>query len=204
MERGGTDGLFVNTTGVGVVPASVALSASFARPDDVVLSSGTIGDHGVAVMTTRAGLELESRLESDAAPLYELASAILEAGGDGVRCMRDPTRGGIASTLNEIADASEVGIELDERSIPIRPEVEAACELLGLDPLYVANEGKVVAVVAPDVADAVLAAMRSNSLGRQAAIVGRVKHGRWVELQTTLGTSRIVDMLPGDQLPRIC
>jgi hydrogenase expression/formation protein HypE len=206
VERGSGDQLFVNTAGVGRVPEGVDLSASRARPGDRVLVSGTLGDHGIAILAQREGLELESRIQSDTAPLHELVARLLGASRGGIRCLRDPTRGGLSSTLNEIAQSSSVGIALEEQAIPIRDEVKGACELLGFDPLYVANEGKLVAVVAPGEAEAVLAAMRAHPLGRQARDIGAVTESRpgMVTLSTLLGSTRVVDMLSGDQLPRIC
>lgn len=206
VEKGSADGLFINTSGIGVIPEGVHLSADQARPGDRVLLSGAIGEHGIAILAQREGLEFESRVESDSAALHTLVAALLAVTRDSIRCLRDPTRGGVSSTLNEIAAQSGVGILLDERTVPVREEVKGACELLGLDPLYVANEGKLVAIVAPEVADEVLAAMRAHPLGRGAAIIGTVRdsHPGVVVMQTLLGTTRIVDMLSGDQLPRIC
>jgi hydrogenase expression/formation protein HypE len=204
VERGHGDQVFITTTGVGVVPAGRTLSAKLARPGDRVLVSGTIGDHGIAVVSVREGLEFETALLSDAQPLHDLARAILRAAPDAVRCMRDPTRGGVASALNEIAQASRVGVVIDERALPIRAEVRGACELLGLDPLYVANEGKLVAVVAAEGADAVLAAMRSHPFGESAAVIGEVTAGSVVTVRSVVGATRVVPMLAGEQLPRIC
>jgi len=205
VEKGSCDGLFINTTGIGVVPEGIDLSASQARPGDKVLLSGSVGDHGIAILAHREGLEFESRIESDSAALHTLVADMLQV-THAIRCMRDPTRGGLSSALNEIAAQSQVGIQLEEDAIPVREEVKGACELLGLDPLYVANEGKLIAILAPDVADTVLAAMRRHALGRQAQIIGTVheKDPGLVTIRTSLGTTRIVDMLPGDQLPRIC
>ena len=205
VEHGGADGLFINTTGIGVVPDGVDLSADRARPGDRVLLSGSIGEHGIAILAQREGLEFESPVVSDSAALHTLAAAMLTA-APGIRCMRDPTRGGVSSALNEIAARSRVGIQLDERAIPLREEVKGACEMLGLDPLYVANEGKLVAIVAPESADAVLGAMRRHLLGAQAGIIGTVTalHPALVTMRTVVGPTRIVDMLAGDQLPRIC
>ena len=205
VERGKGDGLFINTSGIGVVPEGVRLSADQARAGDKVLLSGSIGDHGIAIMAEREGLEFETPLKSDSAALHTLVAAML-AVTKSIRCLRDPTRGGLSSTLNEIAGASRVNIEVNEDSIPVREEVRGACELLGLDPLYVANEGKLVAVVDPLEADAVLAAMRGHTLGREARIIGTVTEGRagLVTMRTAFGTTRVVDMLSGDQLPRIC
>jgi hydrogenase expression/formation protein HypE len=205
VEKGKGDGLFINTTGIGLVPEGVELSADRARPGDKVLLSGSMGDHGIAVLAQREGLEFETKIISDSAALHTLVVAML-AVTRGIRCMRDPTRGGVSSTLNEIAERSRVGIELEESSLPIHEEVRGACELLGLDPLYVANEGKLIAIVAPEAADAVLQAMRNHPLGAEARIIGMVKEDNscLVTMRTTLGTTRIVDMLSGDQLPRIC
>src|SRR5581483_1136562 len=204
VERGNADGLFVNTAGLGVVPATLELGPELVRAGDRVLVSGTLGDHGMAVLVARGDLALDVDLRSDTAPLHELAAALLAVGG--VRFMRDPTRGGLATTLNELAAAGEVAVRLDEAALPVRGEVSAACEILGIDPLYVANEGKLVAVVAPEHADAALAALRALPLGSDAAFVGTIEaepEGR-VLLDTALGGSRIVDMLVGDPLPRIC
>ncbi|HVB33014.1 MAG TPA: hydrogenase expression/formation protein HypE [Patescibacteria group bacterium] len=205
VEKGSGDGIFVNTSGIGLVSQGLELSASRARPGDQVLLSGTIGEHGITILAQREGLEFESAIRSDSAPLYSLVAAMLAAGG-GFRCFRDPTRGGLSSSLNEIAAQSGVGIELEERAIPLREEVRSACEMLGLDPLYVANEGKLVAIVDPDSAPAVLEAMRRHPLGAGAQIIGAVtgEHPGLVTMRTPLGTTRIVDMLAGDQLPRIC
>jgi hydrogenase expression/formation protein HypE len=205
VERGKGDGLFINTTGIGLVAGDVELSSDRARPGDRVLLSGSIGDHGIAILAQREGIEFETTIESDSAALHTLVSEMLRA-GQGIRCMRDPTRGGLSSALNEIATQSQVGMELDEPTIPIREQVASACELLGLDPMYVANEGKLIAIVDPMGADAVLQAMRQHPLGRQAQIIGTVKAANppLVTMRTSLGTTRIVDMLAGDQLPRIC
>jgi hydrogenase expression/formation protein HypE len=205
VEKGKGDGLFINTTGIGLVADGVELSADRARPGDKVLLSGAIGDHGIAILAQREGLEFETTIKSDSAALHTLVATMLQASA-GIRCMRDPTRGGLSSTLNEIAEQSRVGIELQESSIPVREEVRGACELLGLDPLYVANEGKLVAIVAPEAADQILHAMRQHSLGSDARIVGTVteENPSLVIMRTDLGTTRIVDMLAGDQLPRIC
>jgi hydrogenase expression/formation protein HypE len=205
VERGKGDGLFINTTGIGLVPEGIELSADAARPGDAVLLSGPIGEHGIAILAQREGLEFESTIESDTAALHTLTSEMLKA-SRAIRCMRDPTRGGLSSALNELAAQSQVGIELEESAILVREEVKGACEMLGLDPLYVANEGKLIAIVEPSVADDVLAAMRSHPLGRQGQIIGKVngKNPGLVTMRTPLGTTRIVDMLAGDQLPRIC
>jgi len=205
VEKGSGDGLFINTSGIGLVPEGLQLSADQARSGDRILLSGPIGDHGIAILAQREGLEFESTVESDSAPLHTLVAAMLGA-SRALRCLRDPTRGGLSSATNEIAQQSRVGMELDDAAIPVREEVRGACEMLGLDPLYVANEGKLIAIVAPEAAEAVLDAMRRHPLGSQAQIIGTVTaaHPGLVTLRTTLGTSRIVDMLAGDQLPRIC
>jgi hydrogenase expression/formation protein HypE len=205
VERGCGDGVFINTTGLGMVAAGVELSAANARPGDAVILSGSLGDHGITILTRRQGLELEGAIESDSAPLHTLVAAILGAARD-VRVMRDPTRGGLASTLNEIAAQSHAGIAIRETALPIHDGVRGACEVLGLDPLYVANEGKLVAIVPAASAEAVLAAMRRHPLGAEAAIIGEVValHPGLVTMHTPFGTTRIVDMLAGDQLPRIC
>jgi hydrogenase expression/formation protein HypE len=205
VEKGGADGLFLNTSGLGLVPEGVQLSAGHARPGDRILLSGPIGEHGIAVLAQREGLRLEGSIESDSAPLHGLVAAILES-TKAVRCMRDPTRGGLSAALNEIAAQAGVGMAIDERAIPIREEVRGACELLGLDPLYVANEGKLVAIVEASAANAALAAMRAHPQGSTARIIGTVcdSHPGVVEMRTAIGTTRIVDLLTGDQLPRIC
>jgi hydrogenase expression/formation protein HypE len=206
VDRGKGDGVFVNTTGIGAVPSGVEVSPERARPGDVVLINGSIAEHGMAVMSVREGLEFETSLESDSAPLHDLVARVLEAAGDRLHVLRDPTRGGVASALNEIAEQGRVGVRLDERSIPLREEVKGACEILGLDPLYVANEGKCLAIVAPDVADEVLEAMRDHPRGRDAAIVGEVVEERpgTVLMRSSIGALRVVDLLSGEQLPRIC
>jgi hydrogenase expression/formation protein HypE len=205
VDKGKGDGVFITTSGIGLVPEGRSLSIHAARPADCILVSGTLGDHGIAIMSVREGLEFETALESDTAPLHGLAEAILKVCPQ-TRCMRDPTRGGLSSALNELATASGVGVELDETAIPLRPEVRGACEMLGLDPLYVANEGKLIAVVPPDEAEAVLAAMRAHPLGRDAALIGRVvaDHAGLVVLRSRVGGERVVTLLSGEQLPRIC
>ena len=206
VDRGSADRLFINTAGIGVVPEGVDLGSDRVRDGDVVLLSGTLGDHGMTIMSQREGLRFDSPLQSDCAPLQGLVAAMLQAAPQGLRCLRDPTRGGLATTLNEIAARSGVGIEIEEAAIPVRDAVRAACELLGLDPLYVANEGKLVAFASPEAADSLLAAMRSHPYGREATVIGQVRaeHGGRVVLRTPLGARRILDMLVGDQLPRIC
>jgi len=206
VERGKADGVFISTTGIGVVPAGLDLSAEKVLPGDRVILSGSIGDHGVAVMSKRQNLTFDTDLVSDSAALHGLVAAMVEAAGSAIRVMRDPTRGGIAATLNELAQASGVGFRIAEDALPVKPQVAAACELLGLDPLHVANEGKLVAIVAPDAAEALLAAMRVHPLGRDAAIIGEAIEDdhRFVQMTTGFGGGRIVDWLSGEQLPRIC
>jgi hydrogenase expression/formation protein HypE len=206
VEKGKGDGVFISTTGLGVVPQGVNVGGANARPGDVLLLSGSIGDHGVAVLSQRESLEFETTIASDSAALHTLVAAMLEAAPAGVRVLRDPTRGGLATTLNEIARQSGVGMLLEEAAIPVLPQVDAACELLGLDPLYVANEGKLVAVCAPEAADAVLAAMRAHPLGAAAVRIGSVTEDphHFVQMATRFGGRRVVDWLSGEQLPRIC
>ncbi len=205
VEKGSCDGMFINTSGIGSVKPGLRLSADLARPGDRILLSGSIGEHGIAILAVREGLEFENPVQSDSAPLHSLVAEMLKT-SEGIRCMRDPTRGGLSSSLNEIAARSGVGMTLDERSIPIREEVRGACEMLGLDPLYVANEGKLVAIAEPGAAEPLLESMRRHPLGREAQIIGTViaEDPGLVVLRTTLGTTRIVDLLSGDQLPRIC
>lgn len=205
VEKGSGDGLFVNTAGIGLIPVGVSLSPTHVRPGDAILLSGFLGDHGITILAERENLRFESDLRSDSAPLSGLVRDMLDA-SPAIRCMRDPTRGGLSSTCNEIASRVGLGIELEEQAIPVRPEVRAACEMLGLDPLYVANEGKLVAFVAPEAAGAVLQAMRRHPFGAHACQIGRVteSHAGMVTVRTAFGTSRILDLLSGDQLPRIC
>ena len=205
VHRGSADKLFINTAGVGIIPEGVDISGSKARPGDEVILSGTIGDHGIAVLSQREGLSFSTLLESDCAPLGNLVAEVLAASSN-IHCLRDPTRGGLATTLNELAKQSKVSIRIEEERIPVREEVLAACEMLGFDPLYVANEGKLVAIVPAEDADKVLKAMRGNHYGKGAAIIGEVRgeHPGRVVMKTCLGASRIVDMLVGDLLPRIC
>lgn len=205
VDRGKGDQVFITTTGVGVVPAGRSLSIRNARPGDRILVSGTIGDHGVAIMSVREGIEFETVLQSDVAPLAGLADALLTA-CPSIRCMRDPTRGGVAGVLNELAVASRVEVRVREADLPVRAGVRAACEMLGLDPLYVANEGKLVAVVPEEDADRALNAARSHPLGRDAALIGAVREGRpgFVTMQSLIGGERVVPLLAGEQLPRIC
>ncbi len=205
VNRGQADKLFITTSGVGTVSPGVDIAGANAKAGDKVLLSGTVGDHGIAVMSQREGLEFSMSLESDCAPLNGLVAGMLEI-SPRIHCLRDPTRGGLATTLNELARQSEVGIIVEEVTIPVRGEVRAACDLLGLDPLYVANEGKLVAVVDPGDADSVLAEMKRSNYGRDAAIIGEVtsEHPGKVMIRTRLGPSRILDMLSGELLPRIC
>ncbi|MCS7287163.1 MAG: hydrogenase expression/formation protein HypE [Anaerolineae bacterium] len=206
VDRGKGDGVFINTTGIGLIPPGIHISPKRARPGDLILINGAIAVHGIAIMSVREGLEFETTLLSDTAPLHDLVARILEVGGDRVHVLRDPTRGGLASALNEIASRARVGILLDEASIPIWEEVKGACEILGLDPLYVANEGKCLVIVARDKAEEVLEAMRAHPLGQEAAIIGEVveEHPGQVILRSRIGGMRVVDMLSGEQLPRIC
>ena len=206
VDHGSADGLFVNTAGIGLVREGLRLSPRNLRPGDVLLVSGTVGDHGMAVMMQREGLSFQSALVSDCAPLNGLVEGVLASCGGAVRCMRDPTRGGLATVLNEWAQAAGVGIEVEEAAVPVREEVWAACEFLGLDPLYVANEGKVVVAIAPEAADTALAALRAHPLGLEAACIGQVTdaHPRRVVLRTPFGARRVVEMLTEAQLPRIC
>lgn len=211
VQKGGADKIFINTAGIGAVETRANISSSRAQPSDRVIISGTIGDHGTTIMIARGELELETDIESDSAPLYSLVSCILDEAErlgaiDGVHVLRDPTRGGVATTLNEIAMSSEVSIELREELIPVRENVKGACEILGLDPLYVANEGKLVAVVSREIADAVIERMRRHEHGAGASIIGEImaEPQGIVSMMTGFGGTRIVDMLAGDQLPRIC
>ncbi|WP_421869328.1 hydrogenase expression/formation protein HypE [Motiliproteus sp.] len=205
VEKGSGDGIFINTTGIGVLPTGLSLSADRVRVGDKVLVSGTLGDHGVAIMSLRENLTFETTIESDSQSLHSLTAMMVEQVPE-IRCMRDPTRGGLAATLNEIAGQAGVGIELEEEQIPVRPQVAAACEFLGLDPLYVANEGKLVAFCPPQQADQLLALMREHPQGRDAAIVGEVIEdpNAFVQLRTSFGGVRMVDWISGEQLPRIC
>jgi hydrogenase expression/formation protein HypE len=211
VQKGGADKLFINTAGIGIIESPVQISAARAQVGDKVILSGTIGDHGTTIMIARGELELETDIGSDTAPLHSLVREMLEeaaraSDAGAVHCLRDPTRGGVATTLNEIALASEVCIEIEEARVPVCEEVKGACEILGLDPLYVANEGKLIAVVAADAADAVVGRMRAHVYGRDACVIGEVKAEPQgiVAMRTGFGGTRIVDMLVGEQLPRIC
>ena len=206
VERGAADGVYVTTTGIGVIPGHrPELSSAAVQPGDVVLVSGTIGDHGIAVLLARGDLVLEGEVRSDTAALHELAAVLLDA-GPGTRWLRDPTRGGVASALNELVELCGLAVEIDEAALPVRTAVAGASELLGLDPLYIANEGKLLAVVAADGADAALAAWRGHPLGQESAIIGRIttEPAGMVVARTPYGSSRVVDLLVGDPLPRIC
>jgi hydrogenase expression/formation protein HypE len=205
VNKGSADKLFINTAGVGIVPEDVDISASNAKPGDKIILSGNIGDHGIAVLSQREGLKFNTPIPSDCAPLNKLTADML-AVSKNIHCMRDPTRGGLATTLNDFAEKSNVGIRIEEAKVPVAKAVLAACELLGLDPLYIANEGKLVAVVPAKDAAAVLAAMKKNKYGKNAVIIGEVTtdHPRHVVMKTALGASRIIDMPVGELLPRIC
>jgi len=205
VHHGQADRLFVNTSGIGIVAPGTDISGANARVGDKVILSGTIGDHGIAIVSQREGLKFSVAVESDCAPLSKLVAGMLEASHN-IRCLRDPTRGGLATTLNELAGQSDVGIVIEEERIPVQSSVRAACEMLGFDPLYVANEGKLVAIVDADDAEKVLAEMRRNVYGGDAAIIGEVteSHRGTVLMRTKLGSSRLVDMLSGELLPRIC
>jgi hydrogenase expression/formation protein HypE len=205
IDRGKGDKIFINTSGVGIVPEGISIDPALAAPGDVVILSGPIASHGMAIMSVREGLEFETAIESDTAALNDLVERMLEA-GRAIHVLRDPTRGGVASALNEIAERSGVGILIDESRIPIRTEVQGACEILGLDPLYVANEGKLLAFVSPREAERVLSVMREHPLGKESEIIGEVvpDHPQIVLMRTRIGGNRVVDMLSGEQLPRIC
>jgi hydrogenase expression/formation protein HypE len=206
VERGHGDGCYINTAGVGLLRPGITVGPDHARAGDAILISGTIGDHGMAIMSVREGLEFESQIRSDCAALNGMIAEVLAAEGASVHAMRDPTRGGLASTLNEIATASGVGIEIDEPSLRVRPEVQSACELLGLDPVYVANEGKAVFFVAPQAAETILKILRTHPLGTDAARIGRVtaEHPRMLIARTGMGANRVIPQQIGEQLPRIC
>lgn len=211
VQKGSADKLFINTSGIGVIESPVHLSASGAQVGDKVILSGTIGDHGTTIMIARGELELETDIESDTCPLNSLVQEMVDEAAsalapDSIHCLRDPTRGGVATTLNEIALSSEVYIEIDEDLIPVREEVRGACEILGLDPLYVANEGKLLAIVSTEIAETLIKRMKDNPFGRDACVIGEVKAEPRgiVAMRTGFGGTRIVDMLAGEQLPRIC
>ena len=205
VERGKGDGVFITTTGVGMAPPGVHVSGDRAQPGDAILLSGPVGNHGVAIMSSRENLEFETSIASDSAALHTLVAQIIEA-APGIHCLRDPTRGGLATALNELAQQSAVGMKLKETEIPMDEQVMAACELLGLDPLYVANEGKLICICSKDDAQSVLQAMRQHPLGTRAAIIGEVVADKdaFVQMETRFGGNRVVDWLAGEQLPRIC
>jgi len=205
VPKGAADGLFINTSGIGILADKVTIGSTGARPGDRIILSGTMADHGMTILTQREGLTFDSTLQSDSAPLNRMVEKILAA-SDKVHVLRDPTRGGVGTTLNEIAESSRIGIALQEERLPVRDVVAGVCELLGFDPLYVANEGKLLAFVAAEDADAVLEAIRSDAFGREACFIGEVTadHPGRVVLETRIGGRRIVDMLTGEQLPRIC
>lgn len=205
VNRGHGDGVFINTTGIGVIPPGIQIAPDRARPGDVVIVSGTMGDHGITILSVREGLGFEAEIRSDTAPLHGLVAQMLAASAD-IHVLRDVTRGGLAAVLNELAAASKVGIEFDEERVPVHPAVRAACEMLGLDPFYIANEGKLVAIVPDAAAEAVLEAMRRHPLGEQAAVIGRVveAHPGLVVARTRIGAQRMVDLPAGELLPRIC
>jgi len=205
VGRGSADRLFINTAGIGLVPEDINISGSNAKPGDAVIVSGTVGDHGIAILSKREGLNFATELTSDCAPLNSLVFEMLQASRY-IRCLRDPTRGGLATSLNELAKQSGVSIRIEEEKIPVREEVMGACEMLGLDPLYIANEGKLVAIVPAEDTEQIIEAMRKNIYGKNAAVIGEVKaeHPGRVTMKTAIGSSRIVDMLVGDPLPRIC
>jgi len=206
VDRGKGDGVYINTSGVGRVAPGIAIGPEYVQPGDVVLINGEIATHGIAIMSVREGLQFETELVSDSAALGSLVGQLLDCAGNQLHFLRDPTRGGVASACCELAQTAGVGIRLDERRIPVADPVRGACELLGLDPLYVANEGKAMAVVAPQLADRALEAMRQHPLGARAAVIGEVtdEHPHQVVLRSSIGTTRIVAMLSGEQLPRIC
>jgi hydrogenase expression/formation protein HypE len=204
VERGHGDGCYINTSGIGVVSDGVQIGPSLARAGDVIIVSGTIGDHGMAIMSVREGLEFDTVIESDCAPLNALVADLIPLGG--IHALRDPTRGGVASSLNEIAASSKVGMVIEDMRVPVEPEVQAACNLLGLDPLFVANEGKLLAIVAPEAADAILERMRRHAVAARAVVIGHVteKHPGLLVSKTRIGATRVVPMQLGEQLPRIC
>lgn len=205
VDKGHGDGMYINTTGIGLIPPGVAIAPGNAQPGDVVIVSGTVGDHGMAIMSVREGLEFETQITSDTAPLHELVETMLAASQE-IHCLRDATRGGLAAALNELAKSSHLGIEFEEDKVPLKPGVKAASEMLGMDPFYVANEGKLVAMIKDEAADEVLAAMQSHPLGQEAVIIGKVvtEHPGMVISRTGIGGSRVVDLPAGELLPRIC
>ncbi|HEX29612.1 TPA: hydrogenase expression/formation protein HypE [Candidatus Poribacteria bacterium] len=206
VERGKADGIFINTSGVGFIPEGIRLGMEEIRAGDLILINGPIGDHGIAVLSMREGIQFEAEIVSDCAPLNGLIARLISEVGDGIRFMRDPTRGGLATTLKEIAEGTGLGVEADETAIPINEAVRAACEILGLDPMFVANEGKVVLVIEPESAPKALQIMREHPLGAGSAAIGKITadHPGQVHLKTEIGSKRMIDMLVGEQLPRIC
>jgi hydrogenase expression/formation protein HypE len=205
VQNGKADGLYINTTGIGIIPNNINISGSRAQPGDVVIISGSIGDHGIAVLAARGELNFGTKITSDVAPLNDLISTMLDATTE-IHVLRDPTRGGLATSLNEIAVQSKVGIRIYEDAVPVKSAVAAACEMLGFDPLYVANEGKLIAIVEKNIADELLSVIKNHPLGSDASIIGTVTEnpGDHVTLRTSFGTTRMVDMLSGEMLPRIC
>ncbi|MEW8263070.1 MAG: hydrogenase expression/formation protein HypE [Candidatus Thiodiazotropha taylori] len=205
VEKGKGDGVFITTTGIGVVPAGINISGDRAEPGDRIIVSGSMGDHGVTIMSSRENLEFETSITSDSAALHSLVEQMVAAAPE-IHCLRDPTRGGLATTLNELAQQSQVGMQLSEAEIPVKPAVTSACELLGLDPLYVANEGKLICICSEADAQRLLPVMRAHPLGKESAIIGRVIEDphHFVQMETLFGGSRVVDWLSGEQLPRIC
>ena len=205
VNRGHGDGVFINTSGIGLIPEGTNIAPDRAEPGDVVIVSGTMGDHGIAIMSVREGLKFQTELRSDTAPLSGLVEAMLAQSPD-IHCLRDATRGGLAAVLNELAQASHCGIEFDETKVPVRPQVTAACEMLGLDPLFIANEGKLIAIVPETQAGACLEAMRRHPYGQEATIIGQVvkEHADLVVARTSVGGTRVVDLPAGELLPRIC
>lgn len=205
VNKGHGDGIYINTTGIGVIPTDVNIAPQNARSGDAIIVSGTMGDHGIAIMSVREGLEFDSPIQSDTAPLHGLVKSMLDAAKE-IHCLRDATRGGLSAVLNELAETSNVGIEFEEARVPVRTEVNSVCEMLGLDPFYIANEGKLVAIVPEQYADKVLVAMKKHEYGKGAAIIGRVvdEHKGMVLAKTAIGGSRVVDLPAGELLPRIC
>lgn len=205
VNKGHGDGLYINTTGLGLISQGINISPTNAQPGDAVIVSGTMGDHGIAIMSVREGLQFETEIRSDTAPLHGLVEAMLNVTQD-IHCLRDATRGGLSAVLNELATASKVGIEFEEKRVPVKPEVNAACEMLGLDPFYIANEGKLVALLPADQADAVLEVMRAHPFGKDAVRIGTIvpNHAGLVVAKTSIGGSRVVDLPAGELLPRIC
>jgi len=206
VQAGKADKIFINTTGIGLLEGNCDISAKNGRPGDTIILSGTMADHGATILCQREGLKIQGDFKSDSAPLNHLVSAIIREAGDAVHVLRDPTRGGVGTTLNELAGSSGVGVRIREAALPVRGDVRGACELLGLDPLYLANEGKLLAFVAPEAAEAVLAVMQKMEYGKNSCIIGEVvaDHPGKVVLETIIGSSRMVDMLHGEPLPRIC